>query len=133
MVLLLDITNGFFSLAVSRSISITDAFEPLTSLVHVDLFNNPRLASSVFISDSFVRLPPSLRQLGLANNKLFEHIPPAILNDSSLPNVEIINLSGNVFFSLVSSQFPESSLSGLKYLIMEGCSISSIRVCPSCN
>ncbi|XP_059351036.1 toll-like receptor 13 [Daphnia carinata] len=103
-----------------------DAFEPLTSLLHVDFYNNPKL-SSVFAHNTRTPiLPPSIIQLGLGYNHLVQKVPVPLLQNVS-SSLKTINLSGNLYFLLTGNLWPGITFSNLRFLILETCSISVVN------
>ena len=111
-------TNRLFSFF---KFCITEAFEPLPLLQHVDFYNNPKLNYWDFTA-SF--LPPTIVQLGLGYNRLLQKLPTKMLQGKV--NLSILNLSRNLFFYLNESILPSDLFPNLKALILESCSISVI-------
>lgn len=100
------------------------AFDPLTSLLHVDLYNNPMLLSSFLPTLKPPALPPTVYQVGLGYNRL-AHLPTTLLQNVT-ESLKILNLSGNFFIFLSDILWPECGLPALQYLIMESCSVAII-------
>lgn len=97
------------------------AFDPLTSLLHVDFYNNPKLINSV---DPPV-LPSTIIQLGLGYNRIFQSLPTKMLQNLQL--LKRLNLTGNLFFILTSGALSTDLFPNLDALILQGCSISIIN------
>ncbi|XP_046644826.1 toll-like receptor Tollo isoform X1 [Daphnia pulicaria] len=103
-----------------------DAFEPLSSLKHVDFYNNPKLVSIFSHEMKAPSLPPSIFKLGLGNNRFVQKVPLAMLQNISRSLVQI-NLSINFYFLLSENVWPSIEFDNLTTLILESCSISVVN------
>ncbi len=103
-----------------------DAFEPLSSLKHVDFYNNPKLMSIFSHEMKAPSLPPSILKLGLGNNRFVQKVPLAMLQNISRSLVQI-NLSINFYFLLSENVWPSIEFNNLTTLVLESCSISVVN------
>jgi len=102
----------------------------LTSLLHIDFFNNTLLIPFFMGLNENVPpiLPASIRQMGLGSISLLpqSQLPyPLLTQGGANDSITTINLSGNNYIQLTSTLL-RASLSGIVTIVMEKCNIASI-------
>ena len=128
----IDSRKMISSLSVTLLDTISDAFQYLSRIQHIDFYNNPKLlvlsgAHSPLSAALFYLPSKHFTSLGLANNELFTI--PMILNYVVANTVERINLSGNFLVNLGTfniNMFPGMG-KHLRYLILKRSNIRSIE------